>query len=51
MREYGCMRLAARVSDLKSMGYPIASKNEVSKNRYGQPVNYTRYFLEKVKGN
>lgn len=46
MTEYGCMRLASRVSDLKSLGYNIVSERETSKNRYGEKVSYCRYRLE-----
>lgn len=46
MTEYGCMRLASRVSDLKNLGYNIISERETSKNRYGEKVSYCRYRLE-----
>ena len=50
VQEYGVMRLAARVSDLKKMGYDITSKFETSKNRYGESVNYVRYSLNTTEG-
>lgn len=35
MRDLGCMRLGARVYDLKREGYNIRREMETSKNRYG----------------
>ena len=49
MREFGCMRLASRVTDLKHAGYNIISKLEVSKNRNGEAVRYARYTLREDK--
>lgn len=46
IREFSCTRLAARIDDLKRMGYKISKTTERSKNRYGEPVNYARYKLE-----
>lgn len=46
MSEYGIMRLASRVSDLKHLGYPVRRVMESAKNRYGEPVSYARYYLE-----
>lgn len=48
MDEYGVMRLAARVSDLRKMGADISDKYESSKNRYGETVSYKRYYLNGV---
>lgn len=45
LREYGIMRLASRISDLKRDGYPISVKMETAKNRNGEPVRYARYSL------
>ena len=45
MQEYGIMRLASRISDLKNMGYEITSITETSKNRYGEAVHYSKYML------
>lgn len=47
MQDLGCMRLASRVCELKKRGYKIISKTEIGKNRYGEPITYSRYFLEK----
>ena len=46
MSEYGIMRLAARIADLRGSGTEIRRKMETSKNRYGEAVTYARYFLE-----
>ena len=48
LREFGCMRLAARIAVLKERGYQIESENEFSKNRYGDKIRYARYFLNEV---
>lgn len=45
MSEYGIMRLASRIHDLKCMGYKIVSENRTSKNRFGEPVTYKVYKL------
>ena len=46
MSDLGCMRLASRISDLRKMGYPITSKVEAVKNRYGETCYVKRYSLE-----
>lgn len=46
MKEYGIMRLASRISDLRKLGYEITVTTEKSKNRYGEPTSYARYSLE-----
>jgi hypothetical protein len=45
LREFGCMRLASRISDLKRQGVPVKRTMETAKNRYGEPVSYARYSL------
>ncbi len=45
LREFGCMRLASRISDLKKQGVCIKRTMESSKNRYGETVSYARYSL------
>ena len=45
MHEYGIMRLASRINDLKNMGYKIISITESSKNRYGETIHYSVYML------
>lgn len=45
MREYGIMRLGARVWDLKKQGYNIEKTMESGLNRYGESTTYARYTL------
>ena len=45
IKEYGIMRLASRVCDLKRRGYEIERTIETAKNRNGEPVRYARYSL------
>lgn len=52
MREYGIMRLGARIWDLRNEGWPIRTVLETCNNRHGIPVRYARYHLRKEeKGN
>lgn len=48
MKEYGIMRLASRISDLKRLGYVISVTTEHGKNRYGEKTSYARYALKEV---
>ena len=43
--EYGILRLASRINDLKRQGYPITSETKSSKNRYGETTHYSVYKL------
>ena len=45
MSEYGIMRLASRINDLKGMGYPILSERATGKNRYDETTSYSIYRL------
>lgn len=45
MQEYGIMRLASRITDLKRMGYKFNSEYRTSKNRFGENVTYKVYKL------
>ena len=45
LREFGCMRLASRISDLKRQGVAVKREMETSKNRYGEPISYARYSI------
>ena len=45
MGEFGCMRLASRISDLRKKGYKINSEFVVFKNRYGDKTCVKRYSL------
>ena len=45
LRDIGVMRLASRVSDLRRLGYDIASRTENVKNRYGEKFRIKLYSL------
>lgn len=45
IRDISCMRLGARIFDLKREGYAIKKETETSKNRYGEDTSYARYRL------
>lgn len=47
MREYGIMRLASRICDMRRFGYTVHKEMETAKNRYGEPVRYARYYVQK----
>ena len=44
--EFGCMRLASRISELKKAGYKITSTTCSGVNRAGQKKTYAKYRLE-----
>lgn len=46
-RDLAITRLSARIFNIKNMGYKVTSIRETSKNRFGEEVNYNRYFIEK----
>ena len=50
MQDYGIMRLASRVSDLKRAGFPIRVETVRGKNRYGENTSYARYYMVKKEG-
>lgn len=45
MQEYGIMRLASRITDLKKAGTPIRRDMVSQKNRYGETVTFARYSI------
>ena len=45
-KDYGIMRLAAVIFNLKEDGYNIVSEMMTSKNRFGEKVNYAKYTLK-----
>lgn len=45
--EYGILRLASRINDLKRMGYVISSETQTGKNRYGESTHFSVYKLVK----
>ena len=53
IKDYGCMRLASRISDLKGRGIEIIAERTKGKNRYDEPTSYCVYRLKnkEVKAN
>lgn len=49
-REYGCTRLAARISDLRRRGVDIQSQIVTGKDRHGGKTHYAVYKLAKEGG-
>ena len=47
LQDLGVMRLASRISDLRSEGYPITSTIETVKNRFGEKCHIKRYKMER----
>ena len=45
MQEYGIMRLASRINDLKAQGIFIISEMKTGKNRYGETTHFKVYKL------
>lgn len=45
MQEYGIMRLASRISDIRKAGIPINREMVSQKNRYGDTVTFARYSI------
>jgi len=45
LKECSCMRLAARIGDLRRLGYEIRTDTETSTNRFGKRVSFARYSL------
>lgn len=43
--EYGIMRLASRIDELRQKGVPIVTECVRGKNRYGEPTRYGRYRM------
>ena len=43
--EYGILRLASRINDIKRKGYPIVSETMTGKNRYGETTTFAVYRL------
>ena len=46
LQEYGIMRLASRINDLREAGFVIAKQTIKGKNRYGEHISYAAYRLE-----
>ncbi len=48
MRDFGIMRLAARIAELRQEGVQIQADTERSLNRFGKNISYARYSLKKT---
>ena len=46
--EYGCMRLASRINELRREGVEIVSEIITGKSRHGGTTHYARYSLAEV---
>ena len=46
IQRYGCLRLSARISELRDMGYVIKSEIVAVKNKDGETCHVSRYTLE-----
>lgn len=49
MQDLGCMRLAARISDLIADGHKIGRRMRRCTNRYGNTVSFAEYYLKEEK--
>ena len=47
IKEYGCTRLSQYILLLRKRGLNVTDIWEHTQNRYGQPVKYKKYILEK----
>ncbi len=45
MQDYGILRLASRITDLKKAGIPIKREMVSQKNRHGDTVTFARYSI------
>lgn len=49
IQDYGILRLASRISDLRKEGLPIRREMVSGRNRYGENTSFARYSLESRK--
>ena len=45
MQSLGCMRLSARIKDLRDAGHPIGRRWRTCTNRFGNTVRFAEYFI------
>jgi hypothetical protein len=50
-QDLGIMQLGARIDQLQKEGYVFKTEWEHKENRYGEPVSFKRYYIEKVYQN
>lgn len=46
LEDFGCSRLASRITDIKRRGYPVASRMVQRRNRYGRLCRVAEYNME-----
>ena len=46
-QDLGVTQLGARIKELKEQGYKFNKEREYNKNRFGDPVHFDKYYLEK----
>lgn len=46
VKDLGCMRLGARIFELKKQGFTFGERLEKGKNRYGDPCHWKRFYLK-----
>lgn len=51
INEYGILRLASRVNDLKRRGYNIVGETKTGRNRYNEKTTFKVYRLVEKEGN
>lgn len=44
-QDLGITQLATRIKELKESGYQFKTENIKTKNRYGKPSHYYKYYL------
>lgn len=44
-QDLGITQLATRIKELKERGYEFKTVPQKTKNRYGKPVHYVKYYL------
>lgn len=49
LRDIGCMRLGARIWDLRHDGYTIRSRRIDYRNEHGEAKHFTAYILEEER--
>ena len=47
-KDLGVMELHARMNQLKKEGYEFETKWEAKKNRFGENVNFKRYYFKET---
>lgn len=47
IEKYGITRLAARIKDLRDLGYDITTLMMDGQNRYGEATRYAKYVMRR----